>query len=422
MTSYETLSVTKDDGIAWVALNRPAVRNAINKQMQAELHEVWHEFRYDDEVRCVVLSGEGDAFCTGIDRGEEAIVGVNRYQPENPEHVDVLAIDNTEVRRAQIAGLERVRAERDDRACHEALDRLTAGAAGDGNLLALCIEAARARATVGEMSDAMEKVFGRHRAEIRSIQGVYGGNRSANLVWTGSPNWSARAARSDEVWVKVFDAPALAPHGSGLAWFEATGATSFTRHDILPDMAAADNVSQLHALVAADVNLDGLADLVAGKRVVTRDLIGKLAPGDHVVHVVGGCRLVEGDPDVANLRTRLFPPAYEDPERDREFRQLVGDDLLRQRLAAGDTAMSTLEDGHVRARHWVVDLDDEQVQSWLSVLHDLRLVLAQIVGIASEAEWDRTMDGSDPAQLVLWHVGVLQEELLELLMTGLPDT
>ena len=70
MGSYETLLVTKDDGIAWVSLNRPAVRNAINKQMQAELHEVWHGFRYDDEVRCVVLTGEGDAFCTGIDRAE----------------------------------------------------------------------------------------------------------------------------------------------------------------------------------------------------------------------------------------------------------------------------------------------------------------------------------------------------------------
>ena len=70
MTSYETLSVAKDDGIAWVSLDRPAVRNAINKQMQAELHEVWHGFRYDDDVRCIVLTGEGDAFCTGIDRAE----------------------------------------------------------------------------------------------------------------------------------------------------------------------------------------------------------------------------------------------------------------------------------------------------------------------------------------------------------------
>jgi methylmalonyl-CoA mutase len=109
-----------------------------------------------------------------IDRGDEVIVGVNKYQPANPDHVDVLSIDNTDVRRQQIARLERVRAERDEQACQEALARLTEGAAGTENLLALCIEAARARATVGEMSDAMEQVFDRHKAEIRSIHGVYG--------------------------------------------------------------------------------------------------------------------------------------------------------------------------------------------------------------------------------------------------------
>jgi enoyl-CoA hydratase/carnithine racemase len=70
MADYETLLVRKDDGVAWVSLNRPEVRNAINKQMQAELAEVWTAFRYDDDVRCVVLTGEGSAFCTGIDRGE----------------------------------------------------------------------------------------------------------------------------------------------------------------------------------------------------------------------------------------------------------------------------------------------------------------------------------------------------------------
>ena len=70
MASYETLLVTKDDGIAWVSLNRPSVRNAINQQMQDELREVWDGFRYDDDVRCIVLTGEGDHFCTGIDRAE----------------------------------------------------------------------------------------------------------------------------------------------------------------------------------------------------------------------------------------------------------------------------------------------------------------------------------------------------------------
>ncbi len=70
MDGFETLLVRKDDGVAWVSLNRPAVRNAINQRMQDELAQVWTSFRYDDDVRCIVLTGEGDAFCTGIDRGE----------------------------------------------------------------------------------------------------------------------------------------------------------------------------------------------------------------------------------------------------------------------------------------------------------------------------------------------------------------
>ncbi len=109
-----------------------------------------------------------------IDRGEEVIVGVNKYQPAEPAMVDVLDIDNTKVREQQIARLEHVRASRDTAACDDALRRVREGANSDDNLLALCIDAARARATVGEMSDAMEAVFGRHKAEIRSISGVYG--------------------------------------------------------------------------------------------------------------------------------------------------------------------------------------------------------------------------------------------------------
>ena len=109
-----------------------------------------------------------------VDRGEEVIVGVNKYRPDEPGDVDVLDIDNTMVRDQQVARLAQVRSERDAAACEKALTALREGAAGDGNLLALCIDAARARATVGEMSDAMEAVFGRHRAEIRTISGVYG--------------------------------------------------------------------------------------------------------------------------------------------------------------------------------------------------------------------------------------------------------
>jgi methylmalonyl-CoA mutase len=110
-----------------------------------------------------------------IDRGEETIVGVNKYRLENEAPVDVREIDNTEVRRQQLARLEKLKADRDSARVEAALDALTKGAEGDGNLLELCIDAARARATVGEMSDAMEKPFGRFRANIRTISGVYGG-------------------------------------------------------------------------------------------------------------------------------------------------------------------------------------------------------------------------------------------------------
>ncbi|MCB0977507.1 MAG: cobalamin-dependent protein, partial [Acidimicrobiales bacterium] len=108
-----------------------------------------------------------------IDRGTDVVVGVNKYKLENPEMVDVLDIDNAAVLAQQVEKLKKVRAERDEDRCRAALAALTEGAKGDGNLLALCIDAARARATVGEMSDAMEEVFGRHAAEVRTGLGTY---------------------------------------------------------------------------------------------------------------------------------------------------------------------------------------------------------------------------------------------------------
>src|SRR5439155_1566087 len=100
-----------------------------------------------------------------IDRGEEVIVGVNKYQSQEPDHVDILDVDNDAVRRTQIARLDRVMKIRDPEKCRAALAALTEAArSGNGNLLALSIEASRARATVGEISDALEAVFTRHRA------------------------------------------------------------------------------------------------------------------------------------------------------------------------------------------------------------------------------------------------------------------
>jgi len=110
-----------------------------------------------------------------VDRGEETIVGVNKYRLEEEPEIDILSIDNAAVREAQIRRLKEVRSNRDEAGCRKTLDALTEGAEKDtGNLLALAVDAARARATVGEISDALEKVYGRHRAVTHSIAGVYG--------------------------------------------------------------------------------------------------------------------------------------------------------------------------------------------------------------------------------------------------------
>ncbi len=109
-----------------------------------------------------------------IDRGEEVIVGVNKYRLNEEEPIDIRDIDNTAVREAQVARIEATRAGRDAAACDAALNEITRRANEGGNLLEAAVEAARARATVGEISMAMEKAFGRHRAEVKTLSGVYG--------------------------------------------------------------------------------------------------------------------------------------------------------------------------------------------------------------------------------------------------------
>jgi methylmalonyl-CoA mutase len=119
-----------------------------------------------------------------VDRGEDVIVGVNKFKlPEEPE-IDVREIDNTAVREAQVRRLERIRATRDAAKVEQTLHALTACAeSGQGNLLALAVEAARARATVGEISSALEKQWGRYQAEIKSISGVYGSAYAEDEEW-----------------------------------------------------------------------------------------------------------------------------------------------------------------------------------------------------------------------------------------------
>jgi methylmalonyl-CoA mutase len=109
-----------------------------------------------------------------IDSGAQAVVGVNKYRPSDEAPIEILKVDNGAVRQLQIDKLARLRRERDPQALADTLAALTrAAAGGNGNLLALAIDAARAKATVGEISAALEQVFGRHRAEIKTVSGVY---------------------------------------------------------------------------------------------------------------------------------------------------------------------------------------------------------------------------------------------------------
>ena len=141
-----------------------------------------------------------------LDRGEDVVVGVNRYRTDAGDMPALLDVDNHAVREAQIARIKAVRAARDESACRAVLERLTQGARGDANLLGLSIEAMRARATVGEVSDAMEAAFTRHRATVRTVSGVYGAAYARDDAFQNIRRETARFAEAG-------GAPAAHPRG-----------------------------------------------------------------------------------------------------------------------------------------------------------------------------------------------------------------
>ena len=131
-----------------------------------------------------------------IDRGEEVLVGVNRYEPAEKSEVEIRSIDNTAVREAQIARLAQIRKTRDSAKCQAALEAIAQTAAGDGNLLEVCVTAARARATVAEISGAMEEVFGRHQAQVTTLGGVYGAEAAGDEGFEAARSKVARFAEA----------------------------------------------------------------------------------------------------------------------------------------------------------------------------------------------------------------------------------
>jgi methylmalonyl-CoA mutase len=140
-----------------------------------------------------------------VDKGDAVIVGVNKYRREHEDPMETLDIDNAKVRQGQIARLEKMRADRDEAACQAALKALTEGARSNGNVLALAVDAARKRASLGEISDAMEVVFGRYETRPTPVKGIYGaayeGDARYAMVVAGVDAVSQRLGRKPKILV-----------------------------------------------------------------------------------------------------------------------------------------------------------------------------------------------------------------------------
>jgi methylmalonyl-CoA mutase len=246
-----------------------------------------------------------------IDSGQQIVIGVNKYRLSDDTEIDVLKVDNSAVRAQQIAKLKRLRGERDEAATTRALDALTNGAKAGGNLLALSIDAARAKATVGEISGALEKVFGRHRADIRSISGVY--KREAGL--------GAEAIHRVQSMVEAFEEnegrrPRILVakvgqdgHDRGQKVIASAFADLGFDVDIGPLFATPEEAAR--QAVENDVHIVGISSLAAGHLTLVPELKHALEQQGRpdVMIVVGG---VIPPQDFAALResgaSAIFPP------------------------------------------------------------------------------------------------------------------
>ncbi len=230
-----------------------------------------------------------------IDGGRQTVVGVNKYQTSDDTPVDVLKVDNRAVREGQIARLAQLRATRDGARVAEALQALTRGAEGEGNLLALCIDAARVGATVGEMSQAMEQVFGRHAAVPEALRGVYRAEMTGN-----SPGEQAGPMHDVEALVAQFEAQEgrrprilVAKMGQdGHDRGQKVVATAFADLgfdvDVGPLFQTPEEVAR--QAIENDVHVVGVNSLAAGHLTLVPALRAALADGgrEDIMIVVGG--------------------------------------------------------------------------------------------------------------------------------------
>ncbi|MFJ5531088.1 methylmalonyl-CoA mutase [Streptomyces sp. NPDC093261] len=251
-----------------------------------------------------------------IDSGRQPVIGVNKYRVDSDEQIEVLKVDNSSVRSQQIAKLRRLREERDETACQDALDALTRAADGEGNLLELAVRAARAKATVGEISYALEKVYGRHAGQIRTISGVYRNEAGE------SPNLDRTRALVDA----FADAEGRRPrilvakmgqdgHDRGQKVIATAFADLGFDVDVGPLFQTPAEVAR--QAVEADVHIVGVSSLAAGHLTLVPALREALAEEgrDDIMIVVGG---VIPPQDVPTLRemgaTAVFPPGTVIPD------------------------------------------------------------------------------------------------------------
>ena len=225
-----------------------------------------------------------------IDRGEDVIVGVNKYQVDTNDTVDVLEIDNDKVRDSQIAQLQRIRASRDGAAVDDILQQLSAAAeSGEGNLLALAIEATRRRATVGEISDALEKIYGRYVATSQTVSGVYG------AAYQDDSDWQAISADIDAFVDQYGRRPRMLVAKMGQDGHDRGAkvvATAFADVgfdvDLSPMFSTPEEVAR--QAIENDVHVVGASSLAAGHKTLVPQLIEALrAQGaDDIVVIAGG--------------------------------------------------------------------------------------------------------------------------------------
>ena len=210
-----------------------------------------------------------------VDRGEDTIVGVNKYRLTDEDAIDILDVDNHAVREAQVARIGRVKAARDADACRAALDALREGARGDGNLLALAVEAARARATLGEISSAMEDVFGRYGTQPTPVSGVYGGAYADDARWArltdGVEATGRRLGRRPRMLVAKMGQDG---HDRGANLVSSMfGDLGF---EVVPGPLFQTPAEAAALAIEGDVDVVGASSLAAGHKTLIPELIGHL--------------------------------------------------------------------------------------------------------------------------------------------------